>query len=213
MKMKLHNAIEDILGNKVKVGILRLLYRTRGMYSGREIAKLVGFSPSHTISNLRELESAGLVLRQRAGGTDLYQLNEKNSAVNGVLKPIYDWEGGLPNELAGMYIERLGDSVVTVRLFGSRARGDEEPSSDIDILLTVTDEADLRKTEDAVGEIDLAAGQRIGRPVSTIVITEKEYKKKLRDRRGFWKDIPIESKIIFEKSDKVYGQEGTDTKR
>ena len=197
--MKLHDAIEDILGNKVKIGILRLLYRTRGMYSGREIARLVGFSPSHTISNLKELESAGLVLRQRAGGTDLYQLNEKSSAANGVLKPIYDWETGLPAELAGMYVERLGDAVVTVRLFGSVARGDEKPGSDVDILLTVTDGADLQRTEDAVGEIDLAAGQRIGRPVSTIVVTEREYIKKLKGGQGFWKDVPKDSKIIFEK--------------
>ncbi len=199
MKMKLHNTIEDILGNKVKIGILRLLYRTRGMYSGREIARLVGFSPSHTISNLKGLESAGLVLRQRAGGTDLYQLNEKSSAANGVLKPIYDWESGLLAELAGMYVERLGDIIVTVRLFGSVARGDEKPGSDIDILLTVTDGADLKETEEAVGEIDLAAGQRFGSPVSTIIVAEKEYGKKLKGKQGFWKDIPKDGRIIFEK--------------
>jgi predicted nucleotidyltransferase/DNA-binding HxlR family transcriptional regulator len=196
--MKLHHTIEDILGNKVKIGILRLLYRTRSMYSGREIARLVGFSPSHTISNLRELESAGLVLRQRAGNTDLYQLNERNSAINGVLKPIYNWESGLLGKLARMYVERLGNRVVSIRLFGSVARDDQKPGSDIDLVLTVADGVDLQETEEAVTGIDLDAGQKLGCPVSTVIVTEKEYKKKLRSKQGFWKDVAQESKIIFE---------------
>jgi predicted nucleotidyltransferase/DNA-binding HxlR family transcriptional regulator len=196
--MKLHSAIEDIMGSKVKIGILRLLYRTRSMYSGREISRLVGFSPTHTIANLRDLEASGLILRQRAGKTDLYRLNEKNSAINGVLKPIYDWESGLLGELAAMYVERLGDKVVSIRLFGSVARDDQKPGSDIDLVLTVADGVDLQEMGQVVTGIDLDAGQKLGCPVSTVVVTEKEYKKKLRSKQGFWKDVAQESKIIFE---------------
>jgi predicted nucleotidyltransferase/DNA-binding HxlR family transcriptional regulator len=196
--MKMHNTIEDILGSKTKIGILRLLYRTRSMYSGREISRLVGFSPTHTIASLRELEASGLVLRQRAGKTDLYQLNEKNSTVGGVLKPIYDWESGLLGELAAMYVERLGDKVISIRLFGSVAREDDKSGSDVDLLLTIADGIDLQEMEEAITEIDLDAGQKLGCPVTTVVVTEKEYKKKLRSRQGFWKDIPQESKLLFE---------------
>jgi predicted nucleotidyltransferase/DNA-binding HxlR family transcriptional regulator len=196
--MKLHHTIEDILGSKVKIGILRLLYRTRSMYSGREISRLVRFSPSYTIANLRELEAAGLILRQRVGNTDLYQLYEKNSAINGVLKPIYDWESGLLDELARMYVARLGDRVVAIRMFGSVARGDEKTGSDVDLLLTLADGVDPRELEETVVEIDLDAGQKLGRPVSTIYVTEREYTKKVKGKQGFWRDIPREGKIIYE---------------
>jgi len=196
--MKLQHTIEDMLGSKVKIGILRLLYRTRSMYSGREISRLVGFSPTHTIANLRELEASGLVLRQRIGNTDLYQLNQNNSAVNGVLRPIYDWESGLLDELASMYVERLGDKVVSIRLFGSVARGDEKPGSDVDLLLTLTDGVDLHELEETVVEIDLEAGQKLGRPVSTIFVTEREYARKVKGKQGFWRDIPREGKLIYE---------------
>ena len=195
--MKLHHTIEDILGSKVKIGILRLLYRTRGMYSGREISRHIGFSPTHTISNLRELETAGLILRQRAGNTDLYQLNEKNSAISGVLRAIYDWESSLLGELAGMYVERLGDKLISIRLFGSAAQGDEEPDSDVDLLLTLVDGVDFDEMEEIVGEIDVLAGQRLGSPVSTVFVTESQYAKKVKGKRGFWKDILQESKIIY----------------
>lgn len=196
--MKLHKTIEDILGSKVKIGILRLLYRTRSMYSGREISRIVGFSPTHTISNLRELEAAGLVLRQRAGKTDLYQLNAKNSAVNGVLKPMYDWESSLLKELAAMYVGRLGDKLVSITLFGSVARGDEKPGSDVGLLLVLVDGVDLPEAEEIVAETDIHTGQRLGRPVSSIFVTEKEYAKKVKGKQGFWKDIPREAKIIYE---------------
>ena len=195
--MKMQNTIEEILGSKIKIGILRLLYRTRSMYSGREISRLVGFSPSHTIASLRELEMSGLVLRQRVGRTDLYQLNEKNSAVNGVLKPVYDWESGLLGELATMYAERLGNNVVSIRLFGSVARDNQEPGSDIDLVLTVADGVDMQEIEEAITAIDLDAGQKFGCPVSTIVVTEKEYAKKVKSKQGFWKAIPKESKLLF----------------
>ncbi len=199
MRMRLYGAMEDILGSKVKISILRLLCRTHGMYSGREISRLIGFSPTHTIANLRELEAAGLVLRQRAGRTDLYRLNEENSAVNRVLGPIYDWESGLPEELAGMYVERLKDHVVSLRLFGSAARGEEETGSDVDLLLILSDAADLREMEGVIAEIDVEAGRKLGLRVSTICVTEKEYARKTRSARGFWKGIREESKVIYER--------------
>jgi predicted nucleotidyltransferase/DNA-binding HxlR family transcriptional regulator len=199
--MRLHDPLDDILGSKTKVRILRLLFRTRGLFSGREVSRLIGFSPTHTISNLRQLEALGLVLKQHAGNTDLYQLDSRNSAVDGVLAPIFSWESGLLDELAQMFVDRLGSELVSLRLFGSVARGDEEPSSDVDLLIVLTDSSDPDKMEDLITEVDLDAGRRLGSPVSTIQVTESEYARKVKGRRGFWKDIPRESKVIYQRDE------------
>lgn len=198
--MRLHETVEEILGNKIKICILRLLYKTRGIFSGREISRLVGFSPTQTISNLRDLEAAGLVMRQRAGKTDLYQLNTVNSATDGLLSPVFDWESNLVDELAAMYVEKLGNKLISIKQFGSAARGEEGPGSDIDLLLTLEDSVDPEKIEGAVYEVDLAAGQRFGCPVSSIFVTASEYKRKVRSKKGFWKDIPTESKTVFKRN-------------
>lgn len=195
----MHETIEDILGNKAKIRVLRLLFRTRGMFSGREIARLIGYSPTHTISNLRELEADGLIVRQRAGNADLYQLNDRNSAVQGVLEPIFEWESNLFRELAKMFVERLGDKLISIRLFGSVARGEEDSDSDVDLLLTVDDGLDMDKLEEEVIDVSLDAGQRFGCPVSSIQVTKSEFQKKIKTKRGFWKDIPKESKVIYER--------------
>ncbi len=97
-----------------------------------------------------------------------------------------------------MYVERLGDKVVSIRLFGSVARDDQKSGSNVDLLLTVADGVDLQEMKEATTEIDLDAGQKLGCPVLTVVVSEKEYKKKLRSKQGFWKDVAQESKIIFE---------------
>jgi len=199
--MRLHDPLDDIFGSKTKVRILRLLFRTRGLFSGREVSRLIGFSPTHTISNLRELEALGLVLEQHAGNTDLYQLDSQNSAVDGVLAPIFSWESGLFDELAQMFVDRLGSELVSLRLFGSAARGDEEPSSDVDLLIVLTDGSDPERMEDLVAEVDLEAMRKLGCPVSTIPVTESEYARKVKGRRGFWKDIPRESKVIYQRDE------------
>ncbi len=48
----------------------------------------------------------------------------------------------------------LSDHVVDVRLFGSEARGDATPESDIDVLVVVQPESDRAALEDRV--IDIA---------------------------------------------------------
>jgi len=199
--MRLHDPLDDILGSKTKVRILRLLFRTDGLFSGREVSRLIGFSPTHTISNLRELEALGLVLKQHAGNTDLYQLDNRNAAVDGVLAPIFIWENNLLDELAQTFVDRLGRDLVALRLFGSVARGDEVLDSDVDLLVVLTDGSDPNKMEDLIAEVDMDAGRRLGSPVSTIHVTESEYARKVKGRRGFWKDIPRESKVIYQRDE------------
>lgn len=197
--MRLQDPLDDIFGSRIKVRILRLLFETRGMFSGREVSRLIRFSPTHTISNLRELETLGLVIRQRAGNTDLYQLDERNSAVGGVLTPVFRWEESLFEELAGMFVNKLGENLVSIRVFGSTARGEEKPDSDVDLLVTLDNGVDSAGLDEIMTEIDLEAGRHLGRPVCTIFVTESEYSKKVKGKQGFWRDIPRESNIIYER--------------
>ncbi len=44
--------------------------------------------------------------------------------------------------------ERLGDRLVAVRLFGSKARGDSDPESDIDLFILVTETLTREEKED-----------------------------------------------------------------
>jgi predicted transcriptional regulator len=58
--MRFHETLEDILGSKIKIRILRLFYRTKGSYTGREIAKLIECSQEATRKALIDLVNHGL---------------------------------------------------------------------------------------------------------------------------------------------------------
>jgi predicted nucleotidyltransferase len=195
--MRFHEPLDDILGSRIKVRILRILHRTRGQFTGRELSRLVGYSPTHTISTLRDLESEGLVLSQRAGKTDLFSLNERSPAVSGVLDPIFEWEQNLFSDLASIFDKALGKKLLEARIFGSVARGEERHDSDIDLLLVVPDDSDIESAEKEVASAAIKAGIRFGAPVVPFVVTASDYDKKVRSKRGFWKDIPEKSIAIY----------------
>jgi len=198
--MRFRDPIDDILGSRVKVRVLRLLHRTRGQFTGREISRLVGYSPTHTIKALRELESDGLVSSFRAGTADLYSINDRSSTVAGVLDPVFSWEQGLREELAEVFRESFGKELLLVLLYGSVARGEETHDSDIDLLVVVKDGTNMDAAEEKASEASLAAGARFGAPVVAFVVTASEYDKKVKSKRGFWKEIPKASVQIY-KSD------------
>lgn len=63
------------------------------------------------------------------------------------------------NELRGRLVRHYGDRLVDVVLFGSHARGDAEPGSDIDVMVVLTDAvypgAEIEETGDLVAELSL----------------------------------------------------------
>jgi predicted nucleotidyltransferase len=77
-------------------------------------------------------------------------------------------------ELIGLY----GDQIHSILLYGSRARGDERPDSDIDILIVLKGEfnySEMHKLSD-----DLAASLSLENDViiSRAFVTEKDYRER-----------------------------------
>ncbi len=89
----------------------------------------------------------------------------------------------LKERLTGM----LGSSLVKLALYGSRARGDYDPDSDIDVAVIVRGlDGDLkRRIFDAVAEIEV--DQLIA--LSTLVISEADYQDLLAHERRIALDI------------------------
>ena len=78
--------------------------------------------------------------------------------------------------------DSLGDSLVGLILFGSRARGDYDNESDIDIAIIVQDLSRKVKNQilNKVAEIEL----KYLMPISTIIFSEEEFDRlKKRERR------------------------------
>lgn len=84
----------------------------------------------------------------------------------------------------------LGDSLERLVLYGSRARGDHEPDSDIDLAVVVRGMDRHRKNEllDLVADIELEYLV----PLSTLVISSKDFAELKKHERRIALDIEAE---------------------
>jgi predicted nucleotidyltransferase len=187
--MKWLNALDDILGSTLKIRILRVLSKNAHIFTGRELARLVGYSHTQTNSALVELEMNGLVIRRHLGNANAYSLNDGNLLVSRIIIPAFQIEERLIQDLANRFFEGIGKDLVSIVLFGSAARGEEVASSDIDLILVVKDASNLDKLDEKVSEISLESAASFGCPVSPILLTETEYNSKKRSKNTFWKAV------------------------
>ncbi len=209
--MRFHETLEDILGSKIKIRILRLFYRTKGSYTGRDIAKLIDCSPEATRKALNDLVSNGLLKLDYVGTSHNYYLNEDHMLVDKVVKKAFFAEQNSIREIARIFKEQLGDGFQKAVIFGSVAKKKERPDSDIDILVVIRNSTNLDSIEDQVNKAANLATAASGNPVMPIVIQAGEYerKKKAKSRQGIWKEIFDRDKsITYTREDiETYGSE------
>jgi len=215
--MRFHEPLDDILSSRIKVRTLRLFSRTRGSYSGREAARLIGFSHNPTIQALKELEAQGLLKRRSIGASHEYTLNEDHLLVSGVLLDAFETERDALLDITSIFEEQIGKDFEEAVIFGSVARGEERLDSDVDLLIIIKDIADKEDVEDRVNEATSLAMVTSGNPISPVLVTRSEYekRKKAKSKRGMWRDIfDRQNTIIYTKEDiRAYGRQNPTQRR
>jgi len=200
--MRFRNTLDDIWNSRPKTRLLRILHHSGVGFTGRKLAELSGYSHTQTMSVLADLENQGLVRMMRAGNAYIFTINRDNAIVSGVLVPAFEFESELINNLVDRFYDGLGKLLVSVILFGSVARGEETVESDVDLLLVLKDGTDRKKAERKISDISHEAYLAFGCSAMPIVVTETEYKKKLKRKQGFWAVIPEEGRMIRRKRER-----------
>lgn len=79
-------------------------------------------------------------------------------------------------------LEKSGDEIKEIRLFGSKARGDWHEGSDIDVLIILSRFADKNQTKDIVYSLVLLICEKFDLYLSVKVFSEGEFQ--------YYKSIP-----------------------
>lgn len=187
--MRFHLPLNDVLGSKIKLNLLRVLSRTRSDHTGRELARLIGYSHNATRSALEDLERSGLVIQRQAGRANLYSIDQDNIIYTDILISAFRIEDELMDRVAETVAKQAGKELSSLILFGSAARSDEDPGSDIDMVLVFKDGTDLQEKEDSVHDAAVEIVRRFGNQLSPIIVTESEFEKKKRSKTGQWREI------------------------
>ncbi|MDI6735821.1 MAG: nucleotidyltransferase domain-containing protein [bacterium] len=89
--------------------------------------------------------------------------------------------------------EKFGENILSVRLFGSKVRGDFTRDSDIDIFILVREKKDVR---DKISDISYDYFFKTNLPLSTVVYSLFEYEKNKELGSFFFENIEKEGIIL-----------------
>ena len=142
---------EKVFGNSLDPVVLRVLWAAgRGM-TGEQVARVAKAGSTRGIRYaLDRLSVDGIVDASSVGASVVYEINTEHltyPAVDAAFKALDPW-ATLRDRLSAMIASHGEPGPVSVALFGSVARGEAGPDSDVDVLLVVPDAddraADLR---------------------------------------------------------------------
>ena len=132
----------EILGDRTRVAILRFLYRNKpNRFSQKQISDSIGIHPSSVSRACSSLEKLNLVDRFNAGKTILYKLDEDSYITQKILVPVFTNEKEFFRDLVKNVLQSLDQNlkqlIREIFLFGSIPRGEDSPSSDIDLAIII----------------------------------------------------------------------------
>jgi predicted nucleotidyltransferase len=170
--MLYHDYIETLLGSKVKVKILRTLNKHSGKeFTTRELASHIKVSHTGVRKALNDLYEMNAIQIKVIGKSHTIFLNRESYAAS-LIDKIFRAEEETLTELTKLLSKNLRDpSITSATIFGSVARGEEEPLSDIDLLI-LTD--DKERAETVVSEAQHTVTKRFGNPIAPYILTEAD---------------------------------------
>lgn len=149
--MIINNLLQHIFSAQSNVIVLRTLNSRVVGISGRETARISKLSIRTVQNTLAHLESLGLVNRTIGGRDHLFTLDRNNKIVVKLISYIFEFENEFKNEIHSLIKKKLSTLAVSLILFGSVARGDEDYTSDFDLCIVYV--KNKSKIEIAVSEL------------------------------------------------------------
>jgi predicted nucleotidyltransferase len=152
--------------------------------TGRTIARLGGISLHSCQRALKELVELGVVEEVGTGRANLYRLKSELQVVREALFPLFTYERTFAARVREE-IARVGRKLgVSLVLFGSAARREETPKSDLDIAVISRDGL-TEKEEKALGELAARLSREFGVVMVPYIVQASYLKARYRRRDPF----------------------------
>lgn len=192
--MQFQQPLNRMLDSEIKVRLLRFLCQKGGEWNGRRMAAEVAVHPTTAHKALRELRQATLLDFKQVGNSFVYSLRDEHVLVRDVLRPLFQREGTAQERLVDLLKRGLNanlrSSVVAAAIYGSLAKGQERPTSDIDLLVLVSSVRAKQDVRDALERVGEAVMRTFGNPLALYVNTVREARQKVQ--RG----LPVFQNIL-----------------
>ena len=175
--MRFHKYLEQVLGNKLAISVLRTMIYYRGkIFTVRSLAETAHVSHNETALIVGDLEKLGIIRIQPVGRAYQLQLNEKNYILDKIIEPVFRAEKNTIEELLRILKKHFSaKKIISVAIFGSVVKGEEKEDSDIDLLI-ISDDFDYAST--IVSNVEEEVSLIFHSKISSVIFSEKEFRSK-----------------------------------
>jgi len=175
--------LDDLLSSRSKLRLLRRLVDGHDDLSGRELARRAGVTWRAAELALRELVQLGVVQRTDARAQARYTLVAGHALVREAVVPLFtaerSWSSAVRRGMADA-LRAGGRATREIRwagLYGSVARADDRPDSDLDLAVVVRTVADANRVQARIRDAAPSLAARFGRAPSVVVLTPAHWRR------------------------------------
>jgi len=172
--MRPTHTIEDLLGSRSRIAVLRVLLGVSVPLNASQIATRTGLTRPAVASVLADLSTIGAVRSSPAGRATIHWLNRVSVYVEHLISPLFEAERRLPEDMLDSLAEAFHEGTVSVVLFGSYARGEQTPDSDVDVALVAAEGTSASAVGSAAADHATAFRDKFGASLSYLIYTMAE---------------------------------------
>ena len=186
--------IENVLGSKAKVKILRVLGEVRTAYSLKGLVKETGLSLSITHQAAEELAEEKVVTKIKGTGKErLYKFNAESGFAAAIFDLFKTEKTRQRKEVVLLKVWNVLEQLVTkikgkvmlVLLYGSHARGDAALNSDIDVLI-------IPKKK-----VDAGLVKSVEKNIHPLILEVSTFKEGIKNKSPLYQNLRKDSIILF----------------
>jgi predicted nucleotidyltransferase len=187
--------LTDALLGKTRGALLGLFYvhPETAFYYRRIVRLLEGISPGSIQRELSTLTKLGLIVRSTTGQQVFYQANRDH--------PIFPELSALLDKTVGLWsvlrtaLKPVWNKIEVAFIYGSLARFDERPDSDIDLFIVGGP-----KLEQVIAALS-GYEAKLGRSINPNVYSLKEFKSRLKSGNHFVRSVVRGDKVFLKGSE------------
>lgn len=188
--------IENLIGSKTKVKVLRVLSEIRTAYSLNDLEAETGLSLSIIHKSTEELVDEGILIKIKGRRKQrLYKFNANSPFAHPIFEIFKNEKTKQRKEVIFLHtwsileetISKIKDKSDLIILFGSQARGDATLDSDIDLLV-------IPKSDSNHKILDLIKDRN---KINPVFLDLKTFKSDIKNNTIFYKNIKKDSVILY----------------
>lgn len=136
---------------------------------------------------LKRLELSGLIEKKKWGHRSYYIANKSHPAFEDIKRALL--KTVLLGDVVKEDLKSIGDEVKYGFIYGSVASGNENASSDIDLL--IIGDLGIKDVAVLIGE----TSRKLGREINPTIYSEREFRKKIEEENTFVNEVIGKPKI------------------